>query len=146
MDKQSILYGVIGIFLGGIIAILASSYAVNSNNANMMNMMGMNNSQMMGGANHSSMNDMMNVLQNKTGDEFDELFISQMIEHHQGAIDMANQAKQSAKHDEIKQLAEDIISAQEKEINQMKMWQKEWGYTARDDAGTSSATSHMMAH
>lgn len=67
-------------------------------------------------------------LKGKTGDEFDKAFISQMIEHHEGAVVMAVQARQDARHDEIKAMAEDIISAQTREINQMKNWQKQWGY------------------
>jgi len=35
----------------------------------------------------------------------------------------------NAKHDEIKQMASDIISAQGKEVDMMKAWQKEWGYS-----------------
>lgn len=81
---------------------------------------------------HSSMqmasNSMADGLKGKTGDEFDKAFISQMIEHHEGAVVMAVQARQDARHDEIKAMAEDIISAQTREINQMKNWQKQWGY------------------
>ena len=55
-------------------------------------------------------------------------FLMQMIPHHQGAIDMANLAKQNAKHQEIKDLAEGIISAQANEIEMMETWQKTWGY------------------
>ena len=75
-----------------------------------------------------SMNAMMSELKGRSGDDFDKAFIEMMIEHHQGAIDMANAAKASAKHDEIKTMADDIISAQSKEIEQMKNWQTQWGY------------------
>jgi uncharacterized protein (DUF305 family) len=51
-----------------------------------------------------------------------------MIDHHQDAIDMAKLSEKRAKHDEIKQLSRNIISAQEEEIDQMKQWQVEWGY------------------
>jgi len=51
-----------------------------------------------------------------------------MIEHHQGAIDMANLAGQNAKHQEIKDLADDITSTQLSEIQMMRKWQKTWGY------------------
>jgi uncharacterized protein (DUF305 family) len=47
---------------------------------------------------------------------YDARFIDSMIMHHQGAIDMANQALKEAEHAEIKTLAEDIIKAQEGEI------------------------------
>lgn len=45
---------------------------------------------------------------------------------------MAKLSGQNAKHDEIKQLSKDIVSAQENEIEQMKQWQKDWGYSASD--------------
>jgi hypothetical protein len=75
-----------------------------------------------------SMDDMSAMLEGKTGDEFDAAFIEGMIPHHQGAIDMAQAALQSAKHEEIKAMARDIMSAQQREIDQMKQWQQSWGY------------------
>ncbi len=57
---------------------------------------------------------------------FDERFIQAMIPHHEGAIAMAKDAQQKAEHPEIRMLAEDIITAQESEIAQMKQWQQEW--------------------
>ena len=41
---------------------------------------------------------------------------------------MARLSEQNAKHEEIKQLSGEIISAQEKEIQQMREWQQQWGY------------------
>ncbi|MSR87358.1 DUF305 domain-containing protein [Candidatus Peribacteria bacterium] len=75
-----------------------------------------------------SMDDMSDMLKGKTGDAFDEAFIEGMIPHHQGAIDMAKAALTDAKHAEIKRMAQAIISAQQKEIDQMHAWQKSWGY------------------
>lgn len=139
MQNQAILYGIIGLLLGVVITGYVASSAVNSNNMGMMSMMGMNPQmmreeakkegvemmhQMMG----DSMSGMVDSLKGKTGDDFDKEFIKQMIVHHQGAIDMANLAKVNAKHDEIKSMADDIISAQSKEIEMMKQWQKDWGY------------------
>lgn len=76
-----------------------------------------------------SMDDMSAMLEGKTGDAFDKAFIEGMIPHHQGAIGMARAAQQSAKHDEIKNMANEIILAQQREIDQMKQWQKDWGFT-----------------
>ncbi len=76
-----------------------------------------------------SMEDMSMMLQGKTGDDFDKAFLEGMIPHHQGAIEMAKAALQSAGHQEIKQMATDIISAQQKEIDMMKQWENAWGYT-----------------
>ncbi|MBY0293761.1 DUF305 domain-containing protein, partial [Patescibacteria group bacterium] len=39
---------------------------------------------------------------------------------------MAQAALQDAKHQEIKDMAKAIISAQTTEINQMQMWGKSW--------------------
>lgn len=75
-----------------------------------------------------TMEDMVDNLRGKTGDAFDSTFITGMIEHHQGAIDMALLAQQYAGHDEIKNLAEAIITAQTNEIEQMKQWFQNWGY------------------
>ncbi len=65
-------------------------------------------------------------LEGKAGDAFDQAFLSEMIVHHQGAIDMATLALTSSKHQEIKDLAAAIISAQAKEIADMKSWQTTW--------------------
>lgn len=79
---------------------------------------------------HMSMSDMMMdmnaALRGKTGDEFDQAFLSEMIVHHEGAVEMAKLALTSAKHQEIKDLANAIISAQNTEIASMKGWLKTW--------------------
>ncbi len=74
----------------------------------------------------SMMAGMNEALAGKKGDEFDRAFIEEMIVHHEGAVDMAKLALANAKHQEIKTLANAIISAQTKEINQMKEWLKNW--------------------
>ena len=140
--KTEYLYAVIGLLGGVLLAILFTTNVVNSNNTQMMRMMGMHTqnfdqarnqgmSQMheqMMGEDEMTMSGMVNELEGKTGDAFDKAFIEQMIPHHQGAIEMAKQAKTNAFHQEIKDMADDIISAQTKEINQMRQWQSSWGY------------------
>jgi uncharacterized protein (DUF305 family) len=49
-----------------------------------------------------------------------------MTIHHEGAIRMAQAALTSAKHQEIKDLAQGIITAQAKEIQQMSEWNNSW--------------------
>lgn len=60
--------------------------------------------------------------------DFDKRFIEEMIPHHQMAIMMASMLKTSTERDEMRQLAENIISTQSKEIGQMREWYSGWGY------------------
>lgn len=83
---------------------------------------------------HSAMG-MMNMmtiandeLKTKTGDEFDATFIDLMIKHHQDAIDMSLPGPNNALRQEVKDLAQSIITAQSNEVQQMKEWKKDWGY------------------
>lgn len=84
--------------------------------------------------NHSmmSMDQMSEELEGLSGDDYDKAFIEMMIAHHQGAIDMARLSDTRAKHDEIKELSKNIISAQEKEISDMTQWQVDWGYQTNE--------------
>ncbi|MDP8948213.1 MAG: DUF305 domain-containing protein [Actinomycetota bacterium] len=49
-----------------------------------------------------------------------------MITHHQSAIEMARVASKKSKNPEIEELAENIVSAQKREIEQMEPWRREW--------------------
>lgn len=55
----------------------------------------------------------------------DKDFVSHMIPHHQGAIDMAEVEMKYGKDPAIRKLAADIIKAQKEEIAEMKKWQTE---------------------
>src|ERR671921_2013983 len=57
---------------------------------------------------------------------FDEAFIDAMIPHHRSAIEMAQVALENSDNPKIRELAQNIISAQQREIEQMKQWRKEW--------------------
>ena len=56
-----------------------------------------------------------------TGDA-DRDFVSMMIPHHQGAIDMAEVVLKYGKDPKVKKLAQDIIKAQKHEIAMMQAW------------------------
>ena len=136
MKNESLLYALGGLILGMVLILFTASYAVNNNASGMMRVLGMHDgsgctiSSIMesGTGSDMSMDDMMGGLSERTGDEFDKVFLSEMIVHHQGAITMAKEAQSNAKHQEIKDLAGNAITAQQNEINQMHAWQAQWGY------------------
>ena len=71
----------------------------------------------------SGMNmDMTRMQSMKAGPDFDGMFIDMMVPHHESAIAMSRDAIDKAQHPEIKALAQQIIDAQTKEIDQMKRW------------------------
>jgi uncharacterized protein (DUF305 family) len=92
-----------------------------------------------------SMADMGAMLVGKTGDDLNKAFLTGMIPHHQGAIDMAKYLTASNKPELVK-LGADIIVAQQKEIDQMNAWMKEWGYVSTGATSTDKMMSgaHMM--
>lgn len=75
---------------------------------------------------HGAMQAMTTGLTGLQGDVFDKAFLAEMIVHHQGAVAMAQQALTNSKHQEIKDLAQKIIDAQNAEITQMQAWQNSW--------------------
>ena len=57
-------------------------------------------------------------------DPFDRAFIDAMTPHHRSAIEMAQVANQESENPRIKELAGNIVSAQQREIAQMKGWRE----------------------
>ena len=144
MNNQKISFLMIGWLTGVILTGTVASYAVNHGNFRMMGAFGMHdqndsntptNDSMRGMDMSPSTSDSSMSMANRTsnlngytGDAFDKEFITEMIVHHQGAISMAKLAATQAKHQEVKDLANNILSAQSSEIIQMQAWQKQWGY------------------
>lgn len=58
--------------------------------------------------------------------DYDLQFIDTMIAHHQGAIDMAKLVDSRTQRPELKKLASDILTSQQKEIDEMKAWREKW--------------------
>jgi uncharacterized protein (DUF305 family) len=68
----------------------------------------------------------MQTLARAAGREFDRRFVIAMTEHHTGAIESAEGLRDVSPHAEVRQLASDIISAQEAEVALMSRWRDEW--------------------
>jgi len=78
------------------------------------------------------------------GEYSDKAFIDAMVPHHEGAVDMAKVALQNAQHEQIKQLARDIVGAQEAEINELGgIREREFG-PAESPSGMSDMDMQMM--
>jgi uncharacterized protein (DUF305 family) len=68
----------------------------------------------------------------------DRAFIDAMVPHHQGAVDMAEVALENADHEELRSLAEDIVSAQDAEIEELTVIKQQ-------EFGTSEVPMEMNA-
>ena len=80
------------------------------------------------GADSGMMSDTdMEELEAAEGAAFDALFLSGMIEHHEGAVTMAEAELENGEYEPAKELAQKIIDAQEAEIEEMKKLQQAGG-------------------
>lgn len=82
---------------------------------------------------------------------FDRAFIDMMVPHHQGAIRMARIELAAGENPELTKLAEAIITAQAREIEQMNSWRVDWYGRPSPSGGVpaeeESAPSHeAMGH
>ncbi|WP_189226210.1 DUF305 domain-containing protein [Saccharothrix coeruleofusca] len=77
------------------------------------------------GTGHGSMPGMMTAeemakLNGATGADFDRMWLEMMIKHHQGALAMAKTEQGEGASTEAKELAEEIVKAQQAEITEMR--------------------------
>jgi len=61
----------------------------------------------------------MDKLGKASGTEFDTMFLDMMVQHHEGAVDSAKTEKADGKYGPATKLADDVITAQSAEIEQM---------------------------
>ena len=69
-------------------------------------------------------NMMMSVDLGRADDKFDLRFLDAMIPHHEGALVMAKDAIAKSKRPEIQKMAQEILSSQQAETDQMKQLRK----------------------
>lgn len=114
MVNKGLLGGIIGFLLGGLVVSTAVTLGGD----------GTPSAGTHGQSSHSSPSELGSLY----GDEFDAAFLASMIEHHEGAVKMAELAEDRAKHDEIKQLSRRMQTDQGSEIAHMKALQNMWDY------------------
>ncbi|MET7355646.1 DUF305 domain-containing protein [Streptomyces mirabilis] len=91
---------------------------VPSSHSSMESMPGMDDSA------HSGMPGMMDSthmdkLEKASGKDFDTVFLTMMIDHHKGAVEMATTEKNKGKYEPATSMADNIITAQTAEIAEM---------------------------
>jgi uncharacterized protein (DUF305 family) len=91
---------------------------VPSSDSSMESMPGMDDSA------HSGMPGMMDSthmdkLEKASGKDFDTVFLTMMIDHHKGAVEMATTEKNKGKYEPATSMADNIITAQTAEIAEM---------------------------
>ena len=69
------------------------------------------------------------------GNDVDAAFLGDMIPHHEGAVEMAQIARQRAEHEEVRALADDIIASQRKEVETME--------SMKETVGDAPGDGHM---
>ena len=75
----------------------------------------------------------------RDADPFDRMFVDMMVPHHEGAIEMAKVELEKGENEELKSLAQDIVDAQQREIDEMNEFrEKEYGAPVSDDSSMES--------
>ena len=62
----------------------------------------------------------MDLLADSTGADFDRLWLTMMVEHHEGAVDMARTVLDDGSDPDVAALADDVVTTQKAEIADMK--------------------------
>jgi uncharacterized protein (DUF305 family) len=78
------------------------------------------------------------------GKQFDQQFIDTMVPHHQAEIEMARIAQARSQHQELLDLAEEIIDTQTVEITDMLEWREEWFGSKQTPAMAMSAAIEAL--
>ena len=74
---------------------------------------------------HASMHGMLtdeqlHALEDATGEEFDRLFLEGMIQHHRGAIEMADAVAKRGSDVRVTEMAEEMVIGQGAEVDRME--------------------------
>jgi uncharacterized protein (DUF305 family) len=136
MNNNTILVAALALIIGG-----ASVYLITDRSSNYRNtpvgMHRMSDGTLMNNTSNTGMGGMMgNMDHGMMMVSSEKEFITEMIPHHQEAVDTAKEVlARGATTPEIKSLMENIVSAQEKEIADMKNWYQSWYGTPYQPSG-----------
>lgn len=94
---------------------------------------------------NSNYQPMMGDLTQHSGKELERAYIAGMIDHHKGAIQMAKDVLPLTNRTEVKAMANNIVTLQEKEVSMLNGWlQTKYQTTAphREDDGHEESAGH----
>jgi len=80
------------------------------------------------------------------GAEFEQSFLEQMIQHHRSAIEMSKMVSDHTKRPELRQLADKISTSQQREIDKMTGWLKDWYKASPKPVANEAADKEMKMH
>lgn len=129
MNNNTFLIALITFLVGGISGYMITQMHVTPNSISDTIPLGMHrmpDGTLMSNDNTETdaMNDMDHAMMTVSSEK---AFITEMIPHHEEAVDTAQEVlARGATTPEIKTLLENIISAQEKEVADMKIWHEAW--------------------
>jgi|SRR5690625_63818 len=100
---------------------------------------------------HDDMSGMMSEeqmmeLEGAEGEEFDTMFLQMMVEHHEGAVEMAQTELDEGVNPEARGLAQQIIDDQDAEIEQMNEMLGVEGQDNENDDGASPSEEEHGGH
>ena len=72
------------------------------------------------------MNEMMVEHLGEGDEKYEARFIDMMIDHHEGAIMMAQDALKKSERKEIRDMATKMIKEQKEQIEELKNWRQKW--------------------
>lgn len=135
MEKNTILISIITLLIGGIVGYTISNHDRENYRGGIMN----EYSHDLDTSAH--MDHSMMMVSNERA------FIEGMIPHHQEAVDTAKEViARGGTTPEIKQLVENIVVAQEKEIAEMKVWYETWYKESYKDDGKYSPMMRELSN
>ena len=131
MNRETLLVAVIALLIGGIFGYIISEksdYGYHWGGQGMMD-----DDNFLGGMHGRNIDDQSGYYNKNMGNMMrmvvssEREFIEEMIPHHQEAVDTAKEViARGGTTPAIKQLAENIVATQEKEIADMKQWYQAW--------------------
>jgi len=120
MKQNTILIAIIALLVGGI-----TGYMIADTNEYPMEEM--HNSMMTDQENNMPMGNMTGMDHSAMMVSSEREFVTEMIPHHQEAVDTANEVlERGGSNEQVVILANEIIAAQETEIALLKQWHEEW--------------------